>query len=101
MVVTILLISVVLLLSTGEGVGTAVAGFIAPFMAQWIKKKFGASGGWALAITVAVSAVVAVGAMFYAGELHTFGDVVQNVASVFGVATIVYKLLIAPAPASS
>jgi hypothetical protein len=94
MIATILLfkIAIVFALSTAEGSATLIAGVIAPMLAQLVKKLFGASGHGALAVTVVVAALVAIGAMYVAGEIHSVGDVVKQITAVFGIATIVYKM---------
>lgn len=82
----------VLAVTTAEGVATMIAGVAAPIVAQLVKKAFGASGFGALAVTVAASGLVALGAMYAAGEIHSVGDALKQITAVFGIATIAYKI---------
>jgi hypothetical protein len=86
---------VVFALSTAEGAATLIAGLVAPIVAQAAKRLFGASGLGALAVTVVASALVAIAAMYWAGEIHSVGDALKQAMSIFGMATLVYKIVTA------
>lgn len=90
-----LMLSAFLAVSTGEGIAIAIAGVLAPILAQFMKGLTGASGLWALLVAIVASGVVAIVAMFIAGEARTIGDFIQNISAVFGIATVVYKLIAA------
>lgn len=86
--------------SAAQGIALTIAGVVAPIVAQLIKRWGGVAGRWALALALAVSAAVALVALYMAGEVHSFGDVVKNIAAVFGIATVVFRLFIEPPGAS-
>lgn len=92
--IVLITIATVLALTTAEGAATMIAGLAAPIVAQLVKRAFGASGLGALAVTVVASALVALGALYMAGEIHSVGDVLKQITAVFGIATIVYKIFI-------
>lgn len=77
---------------TAEMIATTIAGIVAPILAQLAKRLFGTTGVGSLILAIVVSAITAVGALWYAGEIHTFGDVLKQISAVFGIATVVYKL---------
>ena len=79
--------------SVAEGIATGIAGFVAPLLVQVLKKLTDTSGFKALLISVAVSAAVALVAMYVAGEIASVGDAVKQITSVFGIATIVYNAI--------
>lgn len=85
--------------SVAEGIATGIAGVVAPILAQVLKRMVGVSGLWALLLSVAVSAAIAVASMYMAGAVNTFGELVQQAAAVFGIATVVYKLVAVAADA--
>jgi hypothetical protein len=93
MLITIFFLLTVLLLavSNAEGLATGIAGLVAPILAQIVKRLTGADGTAALVVTVVVSAAIAVGSLYLAGEIHGFGDVLKQAMAVFGIATLLYK----------
>lgn len=90
---TLVLTVVFLVASNAEGIAIGIAGTVAPILAQVVKKLTGASGAVAMLLTVVVSAAIALLSLYLAGEIHTFGDVVTNAMAVFGIATVVFKLV--------
>lgn len=87
--------------SVSQGIALAIAGVIAPILAELLKRWTGASGFTAVILAAAVSAVIAIAATFLAGEAHSLSDVVRNVGAVFALATLVYRAVIAAnAPAT-
>jgi predicted membrane-bound mannosyltransferase len=74
-----------------------LAGIVAPFIVQLIRKYFGvhALKDWvAQAIVLVVSVVLAVIAGLITGELETATDVISAAGQVFAVATLVYKSIL-------
>lgn len=82
--------------TVAQGIALTIAGIVAPFIAQVIKNWTGAGGAWAMLLACAVSAAIAIAASFIAGDVHSVSDVVKNAMAVFGVATVVFHLLIGP-----
>lgn len=64
---------------------------------QWIKKQFGLEGKAAVWLTLAVSAGLAVLALFLSGELNakefTPENLLTGLGQILSAATLVYKLL--------
>jgi hypothetical protein len=77
--------------SKAEGIATGIAGFVAPMLAEVVKRVTGASGFTAIVVTVVVSAAIAVVSLYMAGEIHSVGDVIKQAMAIFGVATVVYR----------
>lgn len=82
--------------SAAQGIALTFAGIIAPIIAQVIKNWTNAGGVWAMLLAALVAGVIAIVASFIVGDWHTFGDLVKNAVAVFGVATIVFHIFIAP-----
>jgi hypothetical protein len=74
-----------------------LVGAIGSPLIQWIKQQFGLEGKAAVWLTLAVSAVLAVLALFISGELSAVEFTSENLLTVLGqilsAATLVYKLL--------
>ena len=72
-----------------------VVGAIGVPIVSWLKNRLGWSGKQALWLTAGVSALLAIGVLFYTGGLVVDEITWQNVAGVFGkvfsAATLVYK----------
>lgn len=100
MILFLFLIFAVVASSVAEGLALTIAGVIAPIVTQLLKHLTDASGRLALIITVVVSAVVALLALYLSGEIHGIGDVLKQIGAVFALATVVYKFFMAPAPAT-
>ena len=79
--------------SVAQGIALTIAGGVAPFVAQVLKKWSRLNGPYAMLLAAAVSAAIALVASFIAGDWHTIGDLVKNAAAVFGLATVVYHLI--------
>ena len=74
-----------------------LVGAIGSPLIQWIKQQFGLEGKAAVWLALAVSAVLAVVALFISGELNAAEFTAENLLTVLGqilsAATLVYKLL--------
>jgi len=90
---------------TAEQLAVFVAGLIASPLTQLIKKILGLAGWKALYAFFLVAFLLAAGAMFLTGELSVpkfvedpvamLTNLGEALASVFGLATVVYKVFIA------
>ncbi len=91
----------------GEALALLMAGFVAPYLAQFLKRAFGGLEALpALWVSFGTSVVVALVALFITGELGWTSPPAEPVAlltwfstiagSVFALATMVYKLKIKP-----
>jgi len=89
------MLTILLVVTGAEGIALGIAGVVAPLLAQLIKKWSGTSGNVALGISIAVSAVIAVVAAFVSGDVHDIGELVKSAGTVFGIATVVFKLFMA------
>ena len=82
--------------SAAEGIAIGMAGVVAPFVAQGLKRWGNIAGNRALVLAIAVSAAIALAALYVSGEITSVADVVRNIAAVFGIATVVFRLIIEP-----
>lgn len=64
---------------------------MAPFVVQFIKVRLGWHDFKAFALSVLGSFILALGVMFYTGEISDLHAVATNLPAVFGVATIIFK----------
>lgn len=87
--------------SPAEGIAIGIAGVAAPLLAQLVKRLFGASGFTAVIVSFIASAAIAVVAMYMAGEIHSFGDVVKQVGAVFALSQLIYRGYIAAKESAS
>lgn len=71
---------------------TALAGFIAPFLTQYLKDKAETSGRTALLLAVGVSVVLSVGAALLTQEIKSLADLVGLAPWVFSESTILFKM---------
>jgi len=90
-----LALTVIFAASMAEGSALLIAGVVAPILAQFVKRMFGASSLAALAVTLVVATLVALAGMYVAGQIHSAGDVLKQIMAVFGIATLIYKLFTA------
>ena len=79
--------------SGAEKLAATIAGFIAPILTEVLKRFFGVSGLVAFFVTVVVSFLVAVAALFASGEITGVGDIYATGMMVMGIATTVYRLV--------
>lgn len=99
LILIVFFLSLLSLLPGGaQGIALVVAGLLAPLLTQWFKGNW--EGRFALAVAVGVSAMVAVGASYAAGEVRTWSELIKNATVVFGIAQLVYQAItLKPKPA--
>lgn len=73
-----------------ETLALGIAGFVAPFVTNLIKDRFGWSGHGAMLLTLVISGIIAVVAVMASGGELSWSDPTM----VFGITTVVYQFLI-------
>lgn len=79
-----------------EAIAILIAGVIQVPLMQWLKKSLNVDDTSALALTIAVSAVIALVALLVSGEItgaqFTWENLPGVTTAVFGLATLVYNI---------
>lgn len=78
--------------SVGTALALSLAAGLAPFLTNLIKNKLGVDSLYAYGIHLAISSALAVGALFYTGEL-TFANFGQSFPLIATVSTTVFQFL--------
>lgn len=76
---------------TTQTLAMLAAGAVAPFIVQLIKRSADWQDWKAFLLTVIASFLLALGVMFYTGEIYNLNDVAVKMPAVLGVATLIFK----------
>jgi len=77
-----------------EALALAIGGFVASILAELVKAGLKIKDTTAVIMCYVVALITTVGGGYVLGEINSFSDVIGKSLIIFGVSTLVYKLLI-------